>query len=205
MTCYQQKYRSEADPLGSEQQIKRARKLARTLGSRICGDLSELLEHCCPYFAKKEELMAVVATVNQIRQREISNTDDEVRAYADQFTNETQVDAEPSKVSVERQTAKLVSVLKSKKNGNGVKKIRLPKYAHLTDLPEYDPAGSIKSGAVTVREAKKTVTPVSGSAPIRHRKNAKLDMAGWAARFADEAQVDAEHKTVTVTLAPKKR
>jgi hypothetical protein len=98
MNCYQAKYRSEADPLGSEQQIKRARKLVRTLGSRVCVDLSELLEHCCPYFAKKEELMEVVATVNKIRQREISNTDAEVRAYAEQFANEAQVDAhEPSK------------------------------------------------------------------------------------------------------------
>jgi hypothetical protein len=140
MTCYQQKYRSEADPLGSEQQIKRARKLARTLGTRVCNDLTELLEHCCPYFARKEELMEVYAVVNQIRQREISNTDDEVRAYADQFTNETQVDAEPSKASVERQTAKLVTVLKSKKNGNGVtKKIRLPKYAHRIDPPAWTP------------------------------------------------------------------
>jgi hypothetical protein len=96
--CYQAKYRAAADPLGSEQQIKRARKLVRTLGSRVCVDLSELLEHCCPYFARKAELMAVIATVNRIRQREIGHTDAEVRAYAEQLANETEVDAhEPSK------------------------------------------------------------------------------------------------------------
>jgi hypothetical protein len=108
-SCYQAKYRSEADPLGSEQQIKRARTLVRRLGSRICVDLSELLEHCCPYFAKKEELMEAIATVNKIRQREIGHTDAEVRAYAEQFANEAKVD------SVERQTAKLVTVLRGKK------------------------------------------------------------------------------------------
>ena len=111
MTCYQQKYRSEADPLGSEQQIRRARKLVRTLGSRILVDVDELLKNACPYFALKEELMALVVTINRIRQRELSNTDAEVKVFAEQVANETQVDAR----SVEGQTAKLVTVLSGKK------------------------------------------------------------------------------------------
>jgi NMD protein affecting ribosome stability and mRNA decay len=92
-SCYQAKYRSESDPLGSEHQIRKARKLIRTLGSRILVDVSELLEHCCPYFARKEELMATTHTINTIRQRELSHTDDEVRVYAEQLANEVKVDA----------------------------------------------------------------------------------------------------------------
>jgi hypothetical protein len=120
MGCYQRKYRSEADPLGSAQQVQRARTLVRKLGTRMIMDATELQKNAAPYFALPEELMHIIGVVNQIRQREISNTDAEAKAFGERVMAEANVDNghepdEPSKVSVKKQTAKLVTVFSNEK------------------------------------------------------------------------------------------
>jgi DNA-binding transcriptional regulator GbsR (MarR family) len=53
-------------------------------------DVEELLDKAAPYFATKEELLALTSTINRIRQREINSTDADVLKAQREFLQDAE-------------------------------------------------------------------------------------------------------------------
>jgi hypothetical protein len=107
--CYLKRYRETQtqDRWGGSHQVKKARKAVRQVVSKLLLGIDTLAEQACPYFATKEELLALTNTVNQIHQREIDYTDAELEAAAEEFPQLAQAEIKRSVPQTKLRTEEL--------------------------------------------------------------------------------------------------